>query len=74
MMPDGLGGPLVLIGILTLLGTVVTLLVAPLTPRDVVPVCCRRRVDAFAAHARVMLLGSLTLLCAGVLFVLLGAA
>jgi hypothetical protein len=51
---------------------VVTLLVAPLTPRDVVPVCCRRRVDAFAAHARVTLLASLALLGAGV-FVLLGA-
>jgi len=73
-MPTGIGGPLVLIGVLTLLGTVATLLVAPLTPRDVVPVCCRRRVDAFAAHARIMLLGSLTLLGAGVLFVLLGAA
>lgn len=73
-MPTGLGGPLVLIGVVTLLATMVTVLVAPLTPRDVVPVCCRRRVDAFAAHARVLLLGSLALLAVGVLFVLLGAA
>ena len=73
-MPTGIGGPLVLIGVLTLVGTVATLLVAPLTPRDVVPVCCRRRVDAFAAHARLMLLGSLTLVAAGILLVLLGAA
>jgi hypothetical protein len=73
-MPAGVGGPLLLIGLLTLLGTVVTLLVAPLTPRDAVPVCCRRRVDAFAAHARVTLLGSVVLLTAGVLLVMLGAA
>jgi hypothetical protein len=73
-MPPGLGGPLVLIGVLTLVGTVVTLLVAPLTPRESVPVCCRRRVDAFAAHARVTLLGSLLLLGAGGVLVLLGAA
>lgn len=73
-MPTGVGGPLVLIGVLALLGTVATLLVAPLTPRDVVPVCCRRRVDAFAAHARAELIGSFALLVAGVLLVLLGAA
>ena len=73
-MPPGLGGPLVVIGVMALVGTVVTLLVAPLTPRDVVPVCCRRRVDAFAAHARAELLGSLALLVAGILLVLLGAA
>ena len=72
-MSTGPGGPLVLLGLLSLLGTVVTLLVAPLTPRDVVPVCCRRRVDAFAARRRVMLLASLVLLGAGVLLVLLGA-
>jgi hypothetical protein len=72
-MLTGLGGPLLLIGILTLLGTVATLLAAPLTPRDVVPVCCRRRVDSFAAHARVVLLGSLTLLGAGLVLVLLDA-
>jgi hypothetical protein len=72
-MLTGLGGPLLLIGILTLLGTVATLLAAPLTPRDVVPVCCRRRVDSFAAHARVVLLGSLALLGAGLLLVLLDA-
>jgi hypothetical protein len=72
-MSTGLGGPLVLLGLLALLGTVVTLLVAPLTPRDVVPICCRRRVDAFAARGRVMLLASLALLGAGVLLVLLGA-
>jgi hypothetical protein len=69
-MSTGLGGPLILLGLLTLLGTVVTLLVAPLTPRDVVPVCCRRRVDAFAAHARITLLASLVLLGAGVLVLL----
>ena len=73
-MPAGLGGPLVVIGVLALVGTVVTLLVAPLTPRDVVPACCRRRVDAFAAHARAELLGSLALLVAGILLVILGAA
>lgn len=70
-MSTGLGGPLILLGLLTLLGTVVTLLVAPLTPRGVVPVCCRRRVDAFAAHARVTLLTSLAVVGAGVLLVLL---
>lgn len=73
-MPTGLSGPLVMIGVLTLLGTVVTLLVAPLTPRDVVPLRCRRRVDAFAAHGRVPVLGSLVLLGAGVLLWVLGVA
>jgi hypothetical protein len=73
-MPTGLSGPLVLIGVLTLLGTVVTLLGAPLTPRDLVPLCCRRRLDAFAAHARVLLVGSLVPLGAGVLLRVLGAA
>ena len=45
-----------LLGVLTLLGTLVTVLVTPLTPRDAVPVCCRRRVDAFALRARLTLL------------------
>ncbi|MCW2694673.1 MAG: hypothetical protein JWM48_1144 [Mycobacterium sp.] len=73
-MPTGVSGPLVLIGVLTLLGTVVTLLVLPVTPRDMVPLCCRRRVDAFAAHARVLLVASLVPLGAGVLLRVLGAA
>ena len=62
-----------LLGVLTLLGTVVTLVVAPLTPRDSVPVCCRRRVDAFAARARVTLLAGGVAAAAGTLLLLVEA-
>jgi hypothetical protein len=61
---------IVLLGLLTLLGTVVTLVVAPLTPRNSVPICCRRRVDAFAARARLTLLTAGVIAAAGVLLLL----
>ncbi|MCU1667099.1 MAG: hypothetical protein JWP40_26 [Blastococcus sp.] len=62
-----------LLGVLTLLGTVVTLHVAPLTPRNAVPICCRRRVDAFAARARLTLLAAGVTAAAGALLLLVGS-
>jgi hypothetical protein len=44
--------PLLLIGALTLLGTLESMLVAPLMQRIPVPVCCRRRVEIFESRAR----------------------
>ena len=61
-----------LLGLLTLLGTVVTVLVAPLTPRDSVPLCCRRRVDAFAVLARPTLLVEVAVLVVGVVLLVVG--
>lgn len=68
-----MSAPLLLLGLLTLLGTVVTVLVAPLAPRDAVPVCCRRRVDAFAARARLTMLAAAAVAVAGAALLLLGA-
>jgi hypothetical protein len=49
--------PLVLLGALTCLGTLVTVLVAPRTPPDIVPVWCRGRLAGFGARGG-MLMGS----------------
>jgi hypothetical protein len=57
--------PVFLLGLLSLVGTLVTLAVAPLTPRTSVPACCRRRVDAFAARARLTLGATLGVTGAG---------
>lgn len=61
-----------LLGLLTLLGTVVTVLVAPMTPREAVPLCCRRRVDAFAVRARLTLLAATGVAALGVVLLLVG--
>jgi hypothetical protein len=64
------GVPVLLLGALTFLGTLATGLVAPLTPRSSVPVCCRRRVDAFAARTRITLLAALLSVGAGTVLLL----
>lgn len=51
-MSSTLAVPLLLIGALTLVGTLESMLVEPLLQRIPVPVCCRRRVDVFEARAR----------------------
>lgn len=71
---SGIGAPILLLGVLTLLGTTVTVLAIPLTPRNTVPVCCRRRVDSFAAHARLTLLSAAAVTVAGVVVLLIDAA
>jgi hypothetical protein len=65
--------PLFLLGLLSLIGTLVTLAVAPLTPRATVPVCCRRRVDAFFARARFTLAATLGLTGAGAVLLVVAA-
>jgi hypothetical protein len=49
---------LLLLGLLTLAGTVESVLVEPLMRRYAVPACCRRRVDTFEARARWTMLGA----------------
>lgn len=71
-MPAGVGAPMLLLGGLTLLGTVVTVLVAPLTPRSTVPLCCRRRVDAFAVFARLFMAAGALLAAAGLVLLMVG--
>jgi len=66
--------PVLLLGVLTLLGTTVTVLVAPLMPRNTVPSCCRRRVESFAAHARLTMMAAATVTIAGVILLLVDAA
>lgn len=58
--------PLLLLGALTLIGTLEEITVAPLMRQYAVPVCCRRRVSAFEAHARWMLAGAGAAVLAGV--------
>jgi hypothetical protein len=65
--------PLFLLGLLSLIGTLVTLAVAPLTPRATVPVCCRRRMDAFLAWGRVTLAASVGLTAVGAALLLVAA-
>jgi hypothetical protein len=65
--------PVFLLGLLSLIGTVVTLAVGPLTPRTTVPACCRRRVDAFAARARLTLVTTLAVTGVGAVLLLLAA-
>jgi hypothetical protein len=50
-MAGNLAIPLLLIGGLTLVGTIESILVGPQMQRLPVPVCCRRRVDTFQARA-----------------------
>ena len=72
-----MSGPAVLIlllGVLTLLGTTVTVLVGPLMTRNTVPLCCRRRVDSFAAHARLTMTTAASFTVAGVVLLLVDAA
>jgi hypothetical protein len=66
--------PLLLLGVLTLLGTTVTVLATPLRPRNVVAPCCRRRVESFAAHARLTLMTAASVMVAGVVLLLVDAA
>ena len=73
-MPTGVAVPVLLLGLLTLFGTAVTVLVGPLTPRSTVPLCCRRRVDAFAGRSRLTMLIALLLIGAGVVLLVVGAA
>ncbi|MCU1606764.1 MAG: hypothetical protein JWP46_3229, partial [Modestobacter sp.] len=40
--------PLLSLGLLILVGSALTLAAGPLTAADAVPLCCQRRVDAFA--------------------------
>ena len=61
---------ILLLGVLTLLGTTVTVLVTPLMPPNTVPRCCRRRVDFFAAHARLTMMTAASVTVAGVLLLL----
>ncbi|MCW2676940.1 MAG: hypothetical protein JWR70_1980 [Modestobacter sp.] len=58
--------PLLSLGLLVLVGTALTLAAAPLTPSDAVPLCCRRRVDAFARWARPTVLAAVLAAGAGV--------
>lgn len=44
--------PVLLLGLMTLLGTSVYLLACRHLPEEDVPACCRRRVSSFAAHAQ----------------------
>ena len=62
--------PLLLLGVLTLLGTTVTVLVTPLMSQNTVPRCCRRRVDSFAAHARLTMMTAASVTVAGVILLL----
>jgi hypothetical protein len=66
--------PILLLGVLTLLGTTVTVLVTPLMPRNAVPHCCRRRVESFAAHARLTMMTAAAVTVAGVVLLLVDAA
>ena len=60
--------PLLLIGALTLVGTLESMLVEPLLQRIPVPVCCRHRVDVFEARARwIALCAAVTTLAGAVL-------
>lgn len=66
--------PILLLGVLTLLGTTVTVLVTPLMSQNTVPRCCRRRVDSFAAHARLTMMTAASVTLAGVVLLLVDAA
>jgi hypothetical protein len=66
------GVPVLLLGGLILLGSVATVLIAPFTPRSTVPACCRRRVDAFAAFARLNIAAGALLAVVGVVLLAVG--
>lgn len=59
--------PLLLLGVLTLIGTAEAMAVAPLMRRYAVPTCCRRRVDVFEARARWTLLGAAAVALTGLI-------
>jgi ABC-type dipeptide/oligopeptide/nickel transport system permease component len=63
--------PVFLLGLLTLLGTLVTLQVTPPVPRTAVPACCRRRVDAFVSHAAVTVASAAAVTATGVVLLLI---
>jgi hypothetical protein len=52
----------------------VTVLVTPLMSQNTVPRCCRRRVDSFAAHARLTMMTAAAVTLAGVVLLLVDAA
>lgn len=64
--------PILLLGLLTLLGTTVTLRAGLLTPRDSIPSCCRRRVDSFTARARLTVLAALAAAGVGAVLLVVG--
>ena len=68
-MTDAVAIPLLLLGALTLAGTLEELVVDPLV-RSAAPACCRRRVLSFRAQARWTLSGALLALLAGVALLL----
>lgn len=57
--------PLLMLGALTWLGTVVTVHVRTLTPPEVMPVYYRHRFDAFAARARILMCSAAVLAAVG---------
>ena len=61
--------PVFLLGLLTLGGTLVTLLVP--APRNTVPACCRRRVDTFVSHAAATVVAAGVVTGAGVVLLLI---
>ena len=63
--------PVFLLGLLTLCGTVVTLLVTPPAPRSTVPVCCRRRVDTFVARAPLTVASAVAVTAAGLVLLMI---
>ena len=50
---SAVGVPVLLLGLLTLAGTLVTVFVTAPVPRNTVPACCRRRVDTFVSRSRI---------------------
>jgi hypothetical protein len=70
-MTDRIALLLLLLGALTLLGTLGEISVAPQMRRYAVPVCCQRRVRSFEAHARWILAGASVALCSGLVLLFL---
>lgn len=63
--------PVFLLGLLTLSGTVMALRVTPPAPRSTVPVCCRRRVDAFVARGPLTVASAAAVTAAGAVLLLI---
>lgn len=63
--------PALLLGLFTLAGTTVYLLACGQLPEDEIPLCCRRRVGSFAAHARGTALAAASVAAGGALLLLL---
>ncbi len=70
-MTDRIALLLLLLGALTLLGTLGEISVAPQMRRYGVPVCCQRRVRSFEAHAGWVLAGACAALCSGLVLLFL---